>query len=123
MAKYTYDYFIYTKDDTSNERLNTARKSFNYTGQDMYVITRDGEITLVQSEKTRPHTQCTLEECAQQHIQEMIQADEEAEKQKSTMEEMQADIKELQGTKAGYADVEAVYDNLVSAYSEGVNNA
>ena len=123
MPSYTYDYFIYGKDDVSNERLNKARSSFNYTGQDMYVITRDGEISIVQSENTRPHTNCTIEEAAQLHIKDMQEADAAAEKEQSTMEEMQEDISTLKTSKADKADVDAIWDSMIESYNEGVNNA
>lgn len=136
MPSYTYDYFIYGKDDVSNERLNKARSSFNYTGQDMYVITRDGEISIVQSENTRPHTNCTMDEAAQLHIKDMQDADAAAEKEQSTMEEMQENITNLQDTKAdktdveamketmvGQSDIDAIWDSMAESYNEGVNNA
>lgn len=123
MPSYTYDYFIYGKDDVSNERLNKARSSFNYTGQDMYVITRDGEISIVQSENTRPHTNCTMDEAAQLHIKDMQEADAAAEKEQSTMEEMREDISTLKTDKADKADVDAIWDSMVESYNEGVNNA
>lgn len=123
MPSYTYDYFIYGKDDVSNERLNKARSSFNYTGQDMYVITRDGEISIVQSENIRPHTNCTMDEAAQLHIQDMQNADAAAEKEQSTMEEMQEDISTLKTGKADKADVDAIWDSMAESYNEGVNNA
>lgn len=123
MPSYTYDYFIYGKDDVSNERLNKARSSFNYTGQDMYVITRDGEISIVQSENVRPHTNCTMDEAAQLHIKDMQEADAAAEKEQSTMEEMQADITTLKDEKANKTDVDAIWDSMAESYNEGVNNA
>ena len=63
-----YNYYIYKSTDVGNPRLNAARKDFGYEGQDMYVITKDGEIALVQSENCRPYSSCGLEECAKRHI-------------------------------------------------------
>lgn len=98
----TREYHMYLKDDTSNEQLNEARKSFNYEGQDMYYITNEyGNIELVQSERTRPYMNMTLEECAKKHIEDMERQEVEAKErevqekaEKEAAEKRQRDLEE-----------------------------
>lgn len=66
-----YTYKIYLKDDTSDPDFNKNRKDFNYEGQDCYGIYLDGRLAIIQSDKTRPHYGCTIEEAAQKHIEDM----------------------------------------------------
>ena len=75
-----YTYQIFTADDTSNKRVNIARKSFHSEGEDCYVILKDSQMFLIQFENYLPYPGTTLEESAANHIAQLVAEQEAARK-------------------------------------------
>jgi hypothetical protein len=67
-----YTYQIFTAEDSSNKRVNAARKSFHCEGESCYVLIRNGQMFMVQFESNLPYPGATIEESAENHIAQLI---------------------------------------------------
>lgn len=113
-----YTYKVYLKDDTSDPEFNQNRKEFNYEGQDCYGIYQDGHLTIIQSDRTRPHYGCTIEEAAQKHIDDMknqvIAEQERTEKEEADRLAKEQEEKQLKETVAKQTETLNMLTQLIA---------